>query len=156
MTANDTDVKFEGLVHRSTHDSRGKRFLRTKSLFLSPWWHGFYMTGVCAHNQLEWACLLLSWKYLSLPLQVRLSGCSFMRWGQAQEKVWLKLMRQRWEHGLLPSLLAHGLGAERRKNIEESGAVKGRKTQTKRHMWETQKGEAFPLTLTICPADYWA
>lgn len=50
--------------------------------------------------------------YLSLPLQVRLSGCSFMRWGQAQEKVWLKLMRQRWEQGPLPSLVAHGLGAE--------------------------------------------
>lgn len=63
--------------------------------------------------------VFVSYQYLSLPLQVRLSGCSFMRWGQAQEKVWLKLMRQRWEQGLLPSLVAHGLGAERRKHTQK-------------------------------------
>jgi len=38
-----------------------------------------------------------------------------MRWGQAQEKVWLKLMRHRWEQGPLPSLVAHGLGAKKKK-----------------------------------------
>ena len=50
---------------------------------------------------------------MGVPLQVRLSGCSFMRWGQPQENVWLKLIRHRWVQGLFPSTGAHGLGAER-------------------------------------------
>lgn len=159
MTANDVDVTFGGWAHRSSHDRREKRFTQTKSLFLAPWWHGLYMTALCVHTRPE--CK----RKRRVCLWVRVSVLTF---AGAFVRLQLHEVRASTGEGLI-EVDETEVGAraftitggtwvrswKKEKVMEEMWWKRERhkKTERIRYVRDTQREEAFPFRLTICPAD---